>query len=176
VGDFYGDVEPFAGFGPANVELVFGWEDDAVGIVVGGVGRGVELGEGGVDALLDAELVKVGAVGGVEFAGAVVDGVGVVVGDAFAATVVEGALDFAGDHLRCVLMVIVVVGRAFVVAGQVVLEGEGGGGKECDEERCVRSAWQECGAFRGRVRCVGRDDGTPPFARGSLRVALFPPG
>lgn len=143
VGDFDGDVEPLAGLGPADVELVFGREDERVGAVVSGVGRGVELGVGGVDALVDAELVEVGAVGGIELAGAVIDGVGVVVGDAFAAAVVEGALYFAGDGLGCVFVVVVAVGGALVVAGQIVLNGEDGGGEERGEEGCERSSLQE---------------------------------
>jgi len=77
----------------------------------------VEFGVRGVDALVDAELVKVGAVGGIEFAGAMIDGVCVVVGDAFAAAVVVGALDFAGNGLRRVFVAVVLIGRSFVVLG-----------------------------------------------------------
>ena len=82
----------------------------------------MEFGVGSVDAFVHAELVEVGAVGGVELAGAVVDGVGVVVGDAFSAGVVVGALDDAGDGLRAGGVVGVGVGRAFV-GGEEVLRG-----------------------------------------------------
>jgi len=97
--DVYGDVEPLAGFGPADVELIGGRHDDGPGIVVDGVVEVVELGVGDVDALAHAELVEVVSIGRVELTGAVVDGIGVVVGDAFSSVVVEGALDFAGDGL-----------------------------------------------------------------------------
>jgi hypothetical protein len=101
---------------------------------------------------VDAELVEVGAVGGIEFAGAVVDGIGVVVGDAFAAAVVVGALDFAGDRLGCVFVVVVLIGRSFVALRQVVLKGEGSGGQKCGEEGCERSSLQEGEAFRRKVK------------------------
>ena len=172
MGDFDGDVEPFTGFGPADVELVFGREDERVWAVVGGVGRGMELGVGGVDALVDAELVEVGAVGRVELAGAMVDGVSIVIGDAFAAAVVEGAFDFTGDHLGCVLVAVVVVGRALVVAGQIVLKGEGACGEERGEECCERSAWQ-AGCLSEKGQCWRRDDGIPTLLAGLVRVGRF---
>src|SRR5277367_3838815 len=48
-GDFNGDIEPFAGLGPANVELIFRGQDDVVGIVVNVV---VEFGVGDVHAFV----------------------------------------------------------------------------------------------------------------------------
>src|SRR5258706_11724751 len=67
--DVHGHVEPFAGGGPADVELVLGRRHEVVGAVVGR-GLGVELGVGDVHAFLHAKFVEVRAVGGVDGAAA----------------------------------------------------------------------------------------------------------
>ena len=74
----------------------------------------VKFGVRGVYPFVHAELVEVGAVGGIERAAAVVFRVGIVIGDAFAAEVVVGALDAAGNFLRAGMVAAVVVGSAFV--------------------------------------------------------------
>src|ERR1700690_37325 len=51
---FKGDVEPFAGLGPADVELIFRRQDDVVRIVVNVV---IEFCVGEVDAFVHAEFV-----------------------------------------------------------------------------------------------------------------------
>jgi len=127
------EMVPLAGFGPADVELAVGWGDEVVGVVVDGDFGVVELGVGRVDAFVHAELVEVGSVGGVELAGAVIDGVGVVVGNAFAAYVVVGALNDAGDGLGA--DGVVRVGERSCADGGRGSMGGLGGGEGSDEEK-----------------------------------------
>src|SRR3974390_2833285 len=59
------DVEPLAGFRPTDVKQIGGRYDLVVGVVVN-LRVEFELGVRGVDAFVDAELVEVCSVGGVE--------------------------------------------------------------------------------------------------------------
>ena len=97
------NVEPLSGLRPSDIEQVRRRLDGLEGIVVD-LRVEAKFGEGGIDALVHAELVKVGSVGRIQRAAAVVFGVRVVIGDAFAAKVVIGAEDLAGNLLRAAVV------------------------------------------------------------------------
>ena len=81
-----GQVEPFAGRGPTNVELSLRRLHQIVWIIVN---RVVKFCVGRVNALFHAKLVEIRPIGRVESPAAVVGCIRIVIGHAFAAEIIR---------------------------------------------------------------------------------------
>src|SRR6266446_1348426 len=113
--DIYRDIEPLAGFGPADIEHVSRRNNLVEGIVVNRGWLAVKLRVRSIYSLMDTKLIEVGPIRRIQLPAAVVLCIGVVIRDSFATQVVVGAQHPTRYFLWTAIIAVVVISHTSIL-------------------------------------------------------------